>query len=61
MTKNVTIFKEMRPSTCAPRYNKKKKKESTAIIKLKRTRKQRDVWEKQIEEQRENKKQRIEP
>ena len=44
----------------ASRYRKKEKKESTAVKKLKRTRKQRDEWAIEIEKEKSNKKQRIE-
>ena len=43
-----------------PDIEKRKKKESTAVKKLKRTRKQRDEWAIEIEKEKSNKKQRIE-
>ena len=58
LTKNVTIFKQRRPSTDAPRY-KKLKKESTAVKKLKRVRKQREEWQKELDNQPQNKKQKL--
>ena len=57
---NVTIFKEQRPSTDAPRY-KKTKKESTAVVKLKRVRKQRQVWTQEMENQPKRKKKKLIP
>ena len=56
--RNVTLFKERRKSTNAPRY-RKIKKESTTIKKLKRTLAQRDSWNKEIRDERAKKKKKI--